>query len=276
MRIAPTVGDGRHPNVQVEPAFQKGWFEVQDEGSQLAALMVGAQSRASRSSISAPAPAARRWRSPRRWTNKGQVLATDSDRARLAPIFDRLKRAGTRNVQVRDGGRRRSTISPAAWTPCWSTRPAPAPASGAGGPMPNGRLTERALADRIAEQAALLASAARYVKPGGRLVYVTCSLLPEENEDQVAAFLATNPAFRPRCPPGDVIAAPELGRLRHRRAFGSNGVVLSPRRTGTDGFFIAVMRGRMSPTDPVTVTSSRSAISPSSSSWRRSRNTART
>src|SRR5690606_8524102 len=57
------------------------------------------------------------------------------------------------------------------------------------------RLSEKSLAERVAEQAALLAEAARYVKPGGRLVYVTCSLLPEENAGRVAAFLGGNPAF---------------------------------------------------------------------------------
>ena len=61
IRIPPIDGAGRHPNVQAEPAFQKGWFEVQDEGSQIVAELAGATP-ACRCSTSAPAPAARRWR----------------------------------------------------------------------------------------------------------------------------------------------------------------------------------------------------------------------
>ena len=60
-----------------------------------------ARSPANRCSTFAPAPAARRWRSPRAMENRGQIYATDSDKSRLAPIFERLKRAGARNVQVR-------------------------------------------------------------------------------------------------------------------------------------------------------------------------------
>jgi 16S rRNA (cytosine967-C5)-methyltransferase len=78
------------------------------------------------------------------------------------------------------------------------------------------------------------------VKPGGRLVYVTCSLLPEENEDQVAAFVAAHPEFRV-LPPSEVLAAAALAELASVALSVSNGVVLSPRSTGTDGFFIAVM-----------------------------------
>jgi len=104
------------------------------------------------------------------------------------------------------------------------------------------KLTERALGNRVGEQAALLSSAARYVKPGGRLVYVTCSLLPEENTDQIAAFVAATPEFRVS-PPAGVLARAEVGAgLAEAALHASNGIILSPRRTGTDGFFVAVMQ----------------------------------
>jgi 16S rRNA (cytosine967-C5)-methyltransferase len=172
--------------------------------------------------------------------NKGQILATDSDRTRLAPIFERLKRAGTRNVQVREAGASLDDLAgrmdavlidaPCTGTGVWRRRP-----------DAKWRLSERALSDRLAEQSALLSPAARYVKPGGRLVYVTCSLLPEENQDQVGAFLSASPAFRARSP-ADVAAGAGLSP-----AFADavrslpEGVILSPARTGTDGFFVAVM-----------------------------------
>jgi 16S rRNA (cytosine967-C5)-methyltransferase len=169
--------------------------------------------------------------------NKGQVLATDSDRSRLAPIFDRLKRAGTRNVQVREAraslddlaGRMDAVLvdAPCTGTGTWRRRP-----------DAKWRLSERALADRVAEQAALLVAAARYVKPGGRLVYVTCSHLPEENQEQVGTFLGAH-AFRAR-PPAELAAgvSPALTEAIHALP---EGVILSPAKTGTDGFFVAVM-----------------------------------
>jgi 16S rRNA (cytosine967-C5)-methyltransferase len=241
VRIAATEGEGRHPNVQVEPAFQKGWFEVQDEGSQLAALLVGAQpgeqvldlcAGAGGKSLALAAVMA----------NKGQIVATDRDRVRLAPIFDRLKRAGTRNVQVREAGAPLDDLAgrmdavlidaPCTGTGVWRRRP-----------DAKWRVTERALEERTAEQRAILIDAARYVKRGGRVIYVTCSLLPEEDGDQVEAFLAEHHAFR--AVPSRETTAGALGLVEPRAAddaSGSVGLVLSPRRTATDGFFIASLK----------------------------------
>ena len=100
LRIPPIVGDGRHPNLQVEPAFQKGWFEIQDEGSQVAALLTGAAPGEQILDLCAGA-GGKSLAIAAAMGNKGQIFATDSDRSRLAPIFDRMKRAATRNLQVR-------------------------------------------------------------------------------------------------------------------------------------------------------------------------------
>ena len=118
----------------------RGWYEVQDEGSQLAALLAGAGPRASRCSIFVQAPAARRWPSPPAMRNTGQVYAYDGDAVRLRPIFERLKRAGVRNAQVLQAGDEAALTRarPPASTSCSSMRPAPAAAPGAGGRMPNG------------------------------------------------------------------------------------------------------------------------------------------
>jgi 16S rRNA (cytosine967-C5)-methyltransferase len=240
LRITPTEGDRRHPNVQIEPAFQKGWFEVQDEGSQIAALMVGARPGEQLLDLCAGA-GGKTLALSASMANKGQIVATDRDRARLAPIFDRLKRGGTRNVQVREAGAPLDDLegrmdvvlidAPCTGTGVWRRRP-----------DAKWRLTERALADRISEQTALLASAARHAKPGGRLVYVTCSFLPEENEDRIAAFAAANPAFRIVAPSETVAASGVSPSLGAAALVGSSGMLLSPRRTGTDGFFISVMQ----------------------------------
>ena len=127
--------------------------------------------------------------------NKGQVHATDSDKHRLAPIFDRLRRAGTRNVQVQPAG------TDLQFADKMDRVLIDAPCSGSGTwrrhPDAKWRLSEAALERRREEQAALLRQAAGFVRPGGLLVYVTCSLLPEENEDQVKAFVDDVPTFAP-------------------------------------------------------------------------------
>ncbi len=173
--------------------------------------------------------------------NKGQVFATDSDRGRLAPIFDRLRRAGTRNVQVREAGAGLDDLvgradavlvdAPCTGSGVWRRRP-----------DAKWRLSERALADRVGEQTALLPTAARFVKPGGRLVYATCSLLADENADRIGEFLAAAPEFAV-VPAAEAIAAAGLAPALAESALTlDTGLMLTPRRTGTDGFFIAVMR----------------------------------
>ena len=109
------------------------------------------------------------------------------------------------------------------------------------------RLSERALAERVADQSALLDSCrCAWSSRAGRIVYVTCSLLPEENAERIAAFVARFPAFAP-LPGADVIASSDLAdgakaRLAEAALLLPEGVVLTPRRTGTDGFFIAVLK----------------------------------
>jgi 16S rRNA (cytosine967-C5)-methyltransferase len=238
LRIAATEGEGRHPNVQVEPAFQKGWFEVQDEGSQIAALLVGAAPGKQVLDLCAGA-GGKTLALAAIMGGKGRIVATDSDRARLAPIFERTKRAAAHNVEVRAAGASLDNLAgkmdavlidaPCTGTGVWRRRP-----------DAKWKLTERALGNRLGEQAAILADAARAVKPGGRLVYVTCSLLPEENDDQVAAFVAAHPEFD-LVAPADVLAKAALGSLADVALTMPAGVILSPHRTGTDGFFVSVM-----------------------------------
>jgi 16S rRNA (cytosine967-C5)-methyltransferase len=242
LRIAPTEKDGRHPNVQVEPGFQKGWFEIQDEGSQIAALSVAAKPGEQILDLCAGS-GGKTLAIAAAMENRGQVFATDSDRARLAPTFDRLKRAGTRNVQVRPAGASLDDLDgrmdavlldvPCTGTGVWRRRP-----------DAKWRLTERALNDRIADQKRLLEQAVRYLRPGGRLVYVTCSILPDENGDQVSAFVAGGKGVSLAAPVSILDATPLSDAAKdalRERAVTEHGLLLSPRRTGTDGFFIAVM-----------------------------------
>jgi 16S rRNA (cytosine967-C5)-methyltransferase len=108
------------------------------------------------------------------------------------------------------------------------------------------RLTEAQLHKRMAEQDVVLADAADYVKPGGRLVYVTCSLLAEENEDRISAFRESHPGFEVVDALGQIAASGQvdaagLETLAARRA-GEHYLRLTPLSAGTDGFFVAVMR----------------------------------
>jgi 16S rRNA (cytosine967-C5)-methyltransferase len=97
------------------------------------------------------------------------------------------------------------------------------------------RLSPEQLQRRIAEQDAVLAAAAAFVRPGGRLIYVTCSLLAEENEDRVAAFVGAHPAFAQE--PIDL-----AGAEAWRTADGA--LRLTPRAAATDGFFAARLTKR--------------------------------
>lgn len=242
LRIAPTAAGGRHPNVQVEPAFQKGWFEIQDEGSQLAALLANPRPGEQILDLCAGA-GGKTLALAAAMDNKGQVFATDSDRSRLAPIFDRLKRAATRNVQVRPAGASLADLEgrmdavlldvPCTGTGTWRRRP-----------DAKWRLSDRALDERIADQTRLLDAAVAYLKPGGRIVYVTCSLLPEENGDQLRAFISRHADFA-LVPPAEVIASSalsETAKAALQVAVGEEGVLMTPHRTNTDGFFVAAVR----------------------------------
>lgn len=237
LRVPPIEGGGRHPNVQAEPAFQKGWFEVQDLGSQIAATLAGADGGMQVLDYCAGA-GGKTLALAAAMENRGQIFAHDSEKQRLAPIFDRLRRAGARNVQAVAG---EGALAPLAGRMDLVLVDAPCTGSGTWRRRPDAkwRLTERQLGVRTGEQAAILDAAAGYVKPGGRLVYVTCSIFPAENGRQIEAFLARNPAFAAADPQG--VWRSHFGDAAPSPRFAGHGVVLTPATTGTDGFFAAVL-----------------------------------
>ena len=130
--------------------------------------------------------------------NTGQLYAYDADRMRLRPIFERLKRAGVRNVQVLPAGRPRGLGQARRQDGPRADRCAlhRVRRLAADGPTPNGGFRPQMLEARLDEQRAVLDEGAGLVKPGGRLAYITCSVLPSENRDQVDAFLARHPEFK--------------------------------------------------------------------------------
>lgn len=245
LRIPETDPRAKAPGADAIPAYGKGWVEVQDIGSQLAALaageIVGAQvldycAGAGGKTLALSAL----------MENTGQLYAWDYDGRRLKAIWPRLKRAGARNVQVRDGKEAETLGDLEGKLDCVFID---APCSGSGTwrrrPDSKWKLRPEALERRTKEQDEVLSKAWRFVKPGGRLVYVTCSFLPEENEDRVAAFLDTHSDFKPVSTSEAMFASGRLADGARERLAGLEGrfdaIQLTPRRTGTDGFFVCVM-----------------------------------
>jgi 16S rRNA (cytosine967-C5)-methyltransferase len=239
IRIPPIDGSGRHPNVQAEPAFQKGWFEVQDEGSQIAAELAGAKPGMQVLDFCAGA-GGKTLALSAAMENRGQIFAHDAEKIRLAPIFDRIRRSDNRNIQVVS---KLNELVPLQGQMDIVLIDAPCTGSGTWRRRPDAkwRLTQRQLDVRKAEQAAIRDAAKVHVKPGGLLVYITCSVFDEENSDQVGRFAAANPDFSPV----DHRALWEghfPDRAEAARIDPSAGIVLTPARSGTDGFFFAALR----------------------------------
>ena len=233
LRIAAPLASERAAPVEATSEFEKGWFEVQDLGSQIAAAAAG-EIRGRQVLDFCAGGGGKTLALAAAMESTGQLWAYDADARRLAQTVRRARRAGVRNLQVRppsgldalEGLEARMDVvfvdAPCTGSGTWRRHP-----------DAKWRLTPQQLEQRIAEQDAILAVAAAFVKPGGRLIYVTCSVFAEENEDRIAAFLAASPLFVADALPSLEVAAwltPE-GFLR-----------LSPRIAATDGFFIAALR----------------------------------
>jgi 16S rRNA (cytosine967-C5)-methyltransferase len=236
--------DAKSPAIHAEPAFLKGMIEVQDEGSQLAALLSAAKPGEQVVDLCAGA-GGKTLALAAMMQNKGQLYATDDDKRRLAPIHERLKRSGARNVQVRTpksvGGELDDLTSridlvlidaPCTGTGAWRRNP-----------DAKWRIRPGALERRVKEQMEVLDRAVPLLKPGGCIAYVTCSVLDEENGAQVRAFIARNPGFSVQ-PPAEVVAALGERALLFGKAarLSDEGITMTPRTTETDGFFIALLR----------------------------------
>jgi 16S rRNA (cytosine967-C5)-methyltransferase len=223
-------------------AFKDGLVEVQDEGSQLVALLVGARAGMRVVDFCAGA-GGKALAMAAVMDNKGHVVACDTSKPRLEASAKRLRRAGAHNVERRlIAGERDQWIKRHKRAYDRVLVDAPCTGTGAWRRNPDGRwsLDEKDLAELKPKQARILASAARLVKPGGRLIYATCSLLQEENEDQVAAFLAANPDFA--LVPIDKAWAEAFAPLAASPCpLAPPYLTLTPARDGTDGFFAAVM-----------------------------------
>lgn len=245
-RIPAAESIERGESVEAIPAYSKGWVEVQDMGSQIAAAV----------SCAAPGEqvldycaggGGKTIAMAAMMQNKGQIFSHDIDGKRLSALIPRIERAGIRNVQLRHPKENASLDdldlkmdvvmidAPCTGVGTWRRKP-----------DAKWRVQPNALEKRVQDQAIILRTACNYVRPGGRLVYVTCSFLMEENEDQVASFRADRPDFIPDDAADAAVRSGQLTEFgaklvrKCRRPDGS--VRLTPRTAGTDGFYMAVMR----------------------------------
>lgn len=226
-------------------AFKEGLIEPQDEGSQLAALLVEAKPGMKVVDFCAGA-GGKTLALAATMNNTGRIVACDVSEARLKRAAQRLKRAGAFMVERRaltserdkwikrragrfDGGFDRVLVD--------------APCTGSGtwrrNPDQKWKLTPEQLAEVADKQASVLDSASRLVSPGGRLIYVTCSILPQENEEQVSRFLEANPQFFAH--PVEEVWTEALKDVDYPGEKGVPYLRLTPADHGTDGFFVAVL-----------------------------------
>jgi 16S rRNA (cytosine967-C5)-methyltransferase len=177
--------------------------------------------------------------------NKGQIYASDSDGRRLMPIYKRLERAGARNVQVRPpkGG---ADVLADLKARCDLVL-VDAPCTGTGtwrrNPDAKWRVRPSSLEHHVSEQAEVLEKALSYLNPKGRLLYITCSLLRDENEMQIERFLALHPEFAALAV-DEMTSAAGLPQLAALASALGPGLRLSPLAGGTDGFYIACLAPR--------------------------------
>ncbi|GAB4185686.1 MAG: RsmB/NOP family class I SAM-dependent RNA methyltransferase [Thalassobaculales bacterium] len=235
--------EGRPP-VAATPVYRDGLVEVQDEASQIAALLLDAAPGHQVIDFCAGV-GGKTLAIAAGMANRGRVVACDIHGYRLDRAGQRLRRAGIHNVERRvldgDGDKwvkrhRGSFDRVLVDAPCTGT--------GTWRRNPDARWSRSTpdLAELTALQAAILERACRLVRPGGRLVYATCSLLPSEDERQIERLLSTHPEFT-LVP----VAEAWAGRLDGTCPADGPYLRLDPARHGTDGFFVAVLTRQAAP-----------------------------
>jgi 16S rRNA (cytosine967-C5)-methyltransferase len=236
--------EAKNPAIHAEPPFRKGEIEVQDEGSQLAALFAAAKPGEQVVDLAAGA-GGKTLALAAVMENRGQIYATDVDKRQLVPIHERIARAGARNIQVRTPRGEADVVADLDGRADLALIDAPCTGTGTWRRNPDAKWRVRpgALAERVKQQAALLDRAAQLMKAGGRIAYITCSVLEEENGDQVRAFIGRCPRFSVEKPTETAHVLGERGFLFDRAALiSAEGLLMTPRRTDTDGFFVSLMR----------------------------------
>ncbi len=231
--------------VQATAPYRDGLVELQDEGSQLIALMVAAKPGMAVCDFCAGA-GGKTLALAAEMEDRGRLVALDIDGERLGRAGPRLQRAGARNVERRmlatsQDGDGDPFVEENAGSFDRVLIDAPCTGVGAWRRQPDSRwrLSEHALAQRTNDQDRILAQAAKLVKPGGRLIYATCSLLPQENRERTWDFQSAHPEFR-QVPAEQVWAEGVGAQAGDAAPVDGYDLTLTPARHGTDGFYVAV------------------------------------
>jgi 16S rRNA (cytosine967-C5)-methyltransferase len=235
--------DARNPGIHAEEDFIKGAIEVQDEGSQLAALLSAAKPGEQVIDLCAGA-GGKTLALAAMMQGKGRLIATDHDKRQLAPIYERLSRAGVHNADVRTPKGESDTLEDIHASADLVLIDAPCTGTGTWRRNPDAkwRMRPGALEIRLKDQATVLDRAAALVKLGGRIAYITCSVLPPENGEQVRGFIGRHPDFTVVPPEQTTSVLWDKAEDFAAAVLQSpEGVLMTPRRTGTDGFFVSVL-----------------------------------
>ena len=235
IRIAAAGIEARNINVEAEPAHGQGYFEVQDEASQVASRIAAPKPGQSVLDLCAGA-GGKSLALAAILKNQGQLVAYDRDKHRLRPIFERITRAGATCIEVVAADEQQKITR----SDGYDLVVVDAPCTGSGTwrrkPDAKWRLGEKQLQVRLNEQASVLAQAAPLVKRGGKLAYFTCSILPAENQVQAQKFLGVNPNFK-------IVPFKEQWAGAPASVNASRDMLqLTPHTHATDGFFVAVMQ----------------------------------
>src|SRR3984885_6827198 len=236
--------DARNIGIHAEEDFIKGSIEVQDEGSQLAALLSAAKPGEQVIDLCAGA-GGKTLALAAMMQGKGRLIATDHDKRQLAPIYERLSRAGVHNADIRTPKGDADTLADIHASADLVLIDAPCTGTGTWRRNPDAkwRMRPGALEVRLKDQIEVLDRAAALVKPGGRIAYITCSVLPPENAEQVRAFVGRHPEFAV-VPPNQTATTlwDKAEDFAAATLQSPEGLLMTPRRTGTDGFFVSVLR----------------------------------
>ncbi len=229
-------------NVFAVPAFKEGFFEVQDEGSQLLALLVDPKPTAKLLDACAGA-GGKSLAFSAIMKNRGEIHAADVSQHRLEELKKRSRRACASNIRIHAVDDIEELQG--SFASHFDIVFVDAPCTGLGtirrNPGMKWSVTEQTVAEVSEKQMHILQACAALVKPGGRLVYATCTLLRQENEEVVEEFLRQHADYQAQLPH---LTATRLGI---QSALGDQGLKLLPHRHGTDGFFCAVLQKAPSP-----------------------------
>ena len=243
------AADARNVGIHAEEDFIKGLVEVQDEGSQLAALLSAAKPGEQVIDLCAGA-GGKTLALAAMMQGKGRLIATDDDKRQLAPIHERLSRAGVHNAEVRTPKGEANPLADIRASADLVVIDAPCTGTGTWRRNPDAkwRMRPGALEVRLKDQAEVLDRAASMVKPGGRIAYITCSVLVPENGEQVRAFVERHGEFSVRPRAESVAVLGDKAEPFAKAALQTpEGWLMTSRRTGTDGFFVSIMVRQKAP-----------------------------